>query len=214
MEINAESSFDAWKKSLSYIMDQGKDFKDRDNRICREALNLTVTISDPGKDFEKPIDLMNTFEFIYPSKEELSSIVLNKEESVTYEYSYGPRIFNYQNKDQINDFIIPLLKRDPSSRRGIISLFNPATDANFLSKNVPSLLCIYFKIRDSKLDLTCIIRSNDIFIGWPGNIYQIFILQKHVAGKLGLQTGALATISCSAHIFQEHFDMINTILNK
>jgi len=28
-----------------------------------------------------------------------------------YEYSYGPRIFNYErSKDQINDFVIPLLK--------------------------------------------------------------------------------------------------------
>jgi thymidylate synthase (methanogen type) len=215
MEITTSSVLDAWKRSLKYIVDNGEDFKDLDNRICREVLNLIVVVENPGLDSEKPIDMMQGFEWIYPSKEELASIILNKEESAVYEYSYGPRIFSFQNnKDQINEFIIPLLQKDPSSRRAVISLFNPSTDSNVLSKNIPSLMFLSFKIRNGRLNLTCFIRSNDFFIGWPGNIYQIYVLQKYVADKLGIVTGALTTISCSAHVFQDNLEMVEKIIGK
>lgn len=214
MEIKEKTVVDAWKKSLKYILDNGVDFIDRDERNCRETLNLTIIVKDPEYDYDKPIDIMQQFEWVYPSKEELESIMLSREQPASYEYSYGPRIFNFKGVDQINDFILPLLKKDPTSRRAIITLFDPSTDSNLLSKNVPSLLYIYFKIKEDKLTLTCSIRSNDLFIGWPGNIYQIIMLQRHVAELLGIKTGELTTISGSAHIFHEHFEMIDKILQK
>jgi len=213
MIINEKSCIDAWKKSLRYILDNGADFRDKDERQCREALNLVVNIEQPEHDYDKPIDIMKGFEWVYPSTEELSSIIFNREDLAIYEFSYGPRIFNFLGKkDQINDYVIPLLKNDPNSRRAIISLFNPQTDSDILNKNVPSLLSIHFKIKDGKLNCTCIIRSNDFFIGWPGNAYQIYLLQKYVSEKLNIKTGMLSTISCSAHIFHEHFENINKII--
>jgi thymidylate synthase len=215
VEIITKTVLDAWKKSLRYILDYGQDFKDQDNRICREALNMTVVVENPEIDYEQPIDIMQGFEWIYPSKEELTSIILNKEESAIYEYSYGPRIFSYQNSvDQINDFIIPLLQKDASTRRAVISLFNPSTDSNVLSKNIPSLMFLSFKVKDNKLNLSCFIRSNDFFSGWPGNIYQIYILQKFVADRISMSTGSLSTISCSAHMFHEHFEIAEKTIRQ
>jgi len=213
MIINEKICVDGWKKVLKYILDEGTDFTDTDNRQCREVLNLMVTIEQPEKDHDKLIDIMKQFEWIYPTSEELSTIIFNKEDLAIYEYSYGPRIFNFGNKkDQINDYIIPLLKSDPSSRRAVISLFNPSTDSDILNKNIPSLMYIYFKIKNNELICTCFIRSNDFFIGWPGNIYQIYLLQKYVSDKLYIKTGALSTMSCSAHIFHEHFEYVKKII--
>lgn len=214
MEIKEKKVLDAWKNALRYVLNNGDDFIDRDERNCREVLNLIVIVEDPEEDYEKPIDLMQQFEWVYPSKEELESIMLSKEQSASYEYSYGPRIFNFNGVDQINNFIIPLLKKDPTSRRAVITLFDPSTDSNLLSKNIPSLLHMYFKIKGGRLTLTCSIRSNDLFIGWPGNIYQVVVLQKHVAELLGINIGSLTIISGSAHIFHEHFEMIESILKK
>jgi thymidylate synthase len=146
MIINEKLCVDAWKKALKYILEEGTDFTDTDNRQCREVLNLMVNIEQPEKDHDKLIDMMKQFEWIYPTSEELSSIILNKEDLAIYEYSYGPRIFNFAGKkDQINDYVIPLLKNDPNSRRAVISLFNPSTDSDVLNKNVPSLMFIHFK---------------------------------------------------------------------
>ncbi|GIU69487.1 MAG: thymidylate synthase [Candidatus Woesearchaeota archaeon] len=214
MEIHEQFVYNAWIKSLKYILDNGTDFIDRDKRNCREILNLVIIIDNPEEDYEKPIDEMQNFDWIYPSKEELESIMLHKENMSGYDYSYGPRIFNFRGVDQINNFIIPLLKSDPTSRRAVISLFDPSTDSNVMSKNIPSLLYIYFKIKNEKLDLTCSIRSNDLFIGWPGNIYQIVLLQRYVSHLLGIKTGSLTTISGSAHIFHEHFEIIEELLKR
>ncbi len=203
----------AWKKALKYIIDNGSDFTDADSRECREVLNLTVTADNPEADYDAPIESMRNFEWIYPTTEELAAVIFNKEDQSTYEYSYGPRIFNYLGKkDQINDYVVPLLKKNQNSRRAVISLFNPLTDSDIVNKNVPSLMFIHFKITDEKLNVSCFIRSNDFFIGWPGNIYQLYLLQKHVAEKLGLKTGSLTTISCSAHMFKEHLDNIQKII--
>jgi thymidylate synthase len=213
MIINEKTCIEAWKKAITYILDNGEDFTDSDGRQCRETLNLVVNIEKPEKDNEKIIDTMKKFEWIYPTTEELSTIIFNKEDLAIYEFSYGPRIFNFlEKKDQINDYVIPLLKHDPNSRRAVISLFNPYTDSEILNKNVPSLMFIYFKIKEDTLNCTCFIRSNDFFIGWPGNIYQIYLLQKYVADKLNRDSGVLTTISCSAHIFHEHFEDVKKIL--
>jgi len=71
---------------------------------------------------------------------------------------------------------------------------------------------IYFKIHDSKLELTVNIRSNDFFIGWPANVYQIHLLQKYVADKLKISTGKITIFSNSAHVFQEHFEKIRKVI--
>jgi thymidylate synthase (methanogen type) len=213
MIITEKTAVEAWKKSLKHIVDEGSDFIDTDNRQCREVLNLVVNIEQPEKDYDKIIDVMKQFEWIYPTGEELSTIMFNKEDLAIYEFSYGPRIFNFlEKKDQINNFVIPLLKNDPNSRRAVISLFNPYTDSDVLNKNVPSLMFIHFKIKDHRLNCTCFIRSNDFFIGWPGNIYQIYLLQKYVADKLNIKTGILTTISCSAHVFHEHFEHVDRVI--
>jgi hypothetical protein len=200
MIINEKTCVEAWKKSLKYILDKGEDFIDSDSRQCRETLNLVVNIEQPEKDYDKLIDTMKKFEWIYPTSEELSAIMFNKEDLAIYEFSYGPRIFNFLNK------------KDPNSRRAIISLFNPYTDSDTLNKNIPGLMFIHFKIKEYKLNCTCFIRSNDFFIGWPGNVYQIYLLQKYVADKLNIKTGALTTVSCSAHIFHEHFESVKKVL--
>jgi len=212
MIITAKTCIEAWKKALKHILDEGIDFIDLDNRACREELNLIVNIEEP-KDYEKLLDSMKQFEWIYPTNEELSTIIFNKEDLAIYEYSYGPRIFNFLGKkDQINDYIIPLLKNDPNSRRAIISLFNPDTDSDVLNKNIPSLMFVHYKILGGKLNCTCFIRSNDFFIGWPGNIYQMCLLQRYIAEKLNIKAGVLTTISSSAHIFHEYNEQVAEIL--
>jgi thymidylate synthase len=213
MIITEKHCIDAWKKALKYILDNGIDYEDIDSRKCRECTNLVVNVEYPEYDYEKIVDLMKKFDWIYPTTEELSNIIFNKEDSAIYEYSYGPRLFNFLGKkDQVNNYIIPLLRSNPKSRRAVISLFNPYTDSDINNSYVPSLMFITFKITNNKLDCTFFIRSSDFFIGWAGNMYQLFLLQKYVADKLNIKVGMLTGISSSAHIFHEYFDKINEII--
>jgi thymidylate synthase len=212
--IVKDSTMDAWKEALKIALSKGKDFVDENNRTCREVFNLVLRIKEPAADITKPIKILNGFKnWRYPPLEEIGQIMLSNKLAPDYSYSYGPRIFNFQKKiDQINDFVIPLLKENPNSRRATITLWDPVQDSNILKRDTPGLVMIDFKLRNNKLNMTSVIRSNDLFFGWPANIYQLFVLQDFVRKKLGCEIGSLDTFSISAHIFKDQFDYIKKIL--
>ncbi len=215
VEIVAKKPITAWKNTLKAIMEQGVDFIDKDKRVCRELLNLLLVI-ESTEDIEDPVDVMKSFkDFVYPSKEEIKNVVLDKTGRSGYNYNYGQRLFNYKNtKNQIDDFILPLLKSNPSSRRAVAIVYDPLIDSKKNKKSIPALLNICFKIFKGYLDVSIVIRSNDFFIGWPANILQINLLQKYLSEKLKIPTGKITVFSNSAHVFQEHFEKINKILTE
>ena len=213
MEITAKTAFEAWKKALSFVLKNGKEFND-EGRVCKEVLNLSICILDPTKGTREPIEELRKFKkWVYPPIEEIKEIALEKKSNPAYTYSYGPRIFNFQEKiDQINNYVIPLLKNNPYSRRGVVSFWDPTSDSITYKKDVPSLLSIDFLIRDGKLNTTYYIRSNDLFFGFPANVYQLFIIQEYVANQLDIPIGSLTIFSASAHIFDDQFENIQDII--
>jgi len=217
--IKAEHTYEVWKNALQHILNQGQEYNDHQDRICRECLNILFKIEKPSEGVRKPIDRLNKFErWIYPSIEEIKKYILSKETSMGYEYSYGERIFSYsqdgQTKDQINDFVIPLLEKNQSSRRAVVTIWNPLEDSNIFKKEIPGMMMIDFKVRDDSLHTTEIIRSNDVFYGWPANIYQCFKIHELIADKLDLEAGTLSTVSTSAHIFEDQIKYIKQILQE
>ncbi len=213
MIIN-KNIMEAWSTALELVLTEGVSFKDSEGRICKEAMNLTITVLNPSKDIRKPIEeLTKLKKWTYPDFEELKNIMLQKSQSSSYEYTYGHRIFNFNLKDQIHDFLKPLLTSDPTSRRGFVSLWDPEKDSNIENKNIPGLVGIYFK-KNKGLDLTAFIRSNDIFVGWPANIYQLYCIQEYVAKLLGFKIGKLTTFSTSAHVFEDNINDIRRIINR
>jgi len=216
-EIKKPTSIEGWKAALKHILKKGADFVDKDERVCREVLNLTLVIDDPSQDFKKPIEIMNSFDkWVYPSLEEIEQIIFTKKPSATYGHSItGPRIFNYNNTlNQIDDFIVPLLRTNPTSRRALVVVYDPLLDSNITRKEVVSITALYFKIQDGKLHLTFFIRSNDYFIGGPVGLFQMYKIQEYAAEKLNIPTGPLTIISSSAHIFEDNFETIKKVIEE
>lgn len=212
MNITEKTTLGAWKSALNCLIVNGKDYLDN-LRKTREILNLVICIEEPTKDITRPIEIMRkSKKWVYPPMEEIESIVLSKKLAPAYSYSYGPRIFNYNSINQVDKFIIPLLKKDGFSRRAVVILWDPVIDANIYKKDVPGLILVDFKLRDNKLNVTSFVRSNDIFFGWPANIYQIFCLLAYVSKQIGCDIGSITTFSSSAHIFEDQFESINKIL--
>ncbi|MFP4568373.1 MAG: thymidylate synthase [Candidatus Woesearchaeota archaeon] len=217
MEITKTNAKDLWMNAINTIEEKGRDFNDNDNRVCREINNLTLTIKnvDEAK-IDEPIKTMiNSKNWIYPTKEELSSIMFKEYSAPIYEYTYGGRIFNFNNEiDQINTFILPLLKKDPNTRRAILVFYNPKEDSKPENKNTPGIIYIQFRIINNKLNLTSHIRSNDLFFGWPANLYQIYCLMQHITNRLEIQNGNITTFSNSGHIFLDDIQNMKEILNE
>ncbi len=215
--IQTNTPIEAWKLALRYITKKGIDFEDENSRICREILNLSIKIDKPDENnVAKPIERLNEFPFWkYPPLDEIRRIMLSTKLAPDYAYSYGPRIFNFQNKvNQMNDFVIPLLKDIRTTRRATISIVDPVKDANTVTPDTPGLIAVDFKVRDNKLHTTSIIRSNDVFFGWPANIYQIYVLHDYVKKKIESDSGSISTFSISAHVFRDQLMFINEIIGK
>jgi thymidylate synthase len=212
--IERPTALDAWKAALDIILKQGVDFVDSDSRVCKELLNLTVVIQHPDVASDEPIELVRKIDkWFYPSKEELINIIFNQYDLPFYEYTYGSRLFGYGKVlDQINGYVLPLLKKHPSSRRACAIIMDPATDMHITNSNTPSLMSVHFRLIDGFLHMTAVIRSNDFFIGWPANIYQLATLQRFLAQELSVKIGPLTTLSHSAHIFLDQIDDVQQVL--
>ena len=216
MLINTKTTLEGWKRALATILRHGSDFVDENKRVCRELLNLTVEVDKPEQDIARPIHVLNSFQYWeYPPLEEIAQVMLLHKLAPDYSYSYGPRAFNFQNRtNQIRQFLIPLLKELPNSRRAVVSFWDPVEDSNILKRDVPGLVMLDFKLRNNRLNITAVVRSNDMFFGWPANVYQIYTMQDYVRKHLGCKLGHLATFSTSAHIFQDQFQYIRKVLKK
>lgn len=211
------SAINKWVEALLKVKNSGYRYVDTNNRVCMEIMNLKIKLEDPkNMQLDKPIDYISENDaWIYPSKTEITNIMFKEVNSPSYDYTYGGRIFNYSKKiDQINNYLIPLLRKDPSSRRAIINIYDPVKDSNLEKRNAPSIMYLSFRILDNYIHITASIRSSDMFFGWPANIYQVYSIQKYVANELNLNIGSLTTISNTAHIFESDFECVEDLINE
>jgi thymidylate synthase len=215
MEITDTDAKKLWMKAINVILKEGDEYIDNDGKNCREIKNLILNLKNVNRrNIENPINHINSFDFIlYPSKEELVGVMFKKMQAPIYEYTYGDRIFSFSGiKNQIDDFVIPLLKKDPSSRRGVISIYDPAKDSYIENHNTPCLMYIQVRIIDNKLALSSAIRSNDVLFGLPANLFQLFSIQEYVCKELNLEFGEITILCNSGHIFvDENNDLLKSL---
>lgn len=211
-EIIGKTAEEVWKKALKHVIENGSDYRDKNMRGCREWLNLVLRIEGVDK-IEKPIEILNSFgKWVYPPMEEIKAFIMSKKKVPGYYYNYGARAFNFNALNQIEEYVIPLLKKYPVSKRAVVLFYKPDDDSYLDRKETPGMIMMNFNLRKGKLHATTIIRSNDLFYGWPGNICQTFILAEYVGKAVGCGIGTINTISVSAHIFDDQFDDIRRVL--
>jgi thymidylate synthase len=105
--------------------------------------------------------------------------------------------------DQITG-LIEGLKTNPSSRRHIVSAWNPA-DVDDMA--LPPCHCLFqFFVADGKLSCQLYQRSADVFLGVPFNIASYALLTMMVAKVVGLKPGEFVHTFGDAHLYLNHVD--------
>jgi thymidylate synthase len=138
------------------------------------------------------------------------------EENNCVESAYGYRWRKHFGRDQI-DGLVQLLSKDPSSRHGVILMWDPADDglANGIKKkNVPCPYTFTVQIMGGRLCLHLIIRSNDMMLGNPHDVSGFAFLMHMLAQKLNVGLGALTVSISNAHIYDIHFEQAKEIVNR
>ena len=105
--------------------------------------------------------------------------------------------------DQIAN-VVEQIKKNPDSRRLIVSAWNPAlVDEMALP---PCHALFQFYVADGKLSCQLYQRSADIFLGVPFNIASYALLTMMIAQVCGLQPGEFVHTLGDAHIYSNHFE--------
>ena len=124
---------------------------------------------------------------------------------------YGVQWRNFNGVDQITS-LIKNLKENPSSRRHILTAWNPS-DLHLMSLP-PCHAFSQFYVSNNKLSCQLYQRSCDMFLGVPFNIASYSLLVHMLASECSLNVGEFIHILGDYHIYHEHFPAIDIQLKR
>ena len=139
-------------------------------------------------------------------------------------YGHQWRNWNSEGIDQISE-LIDNLKKNPDSRRHLISAWNPSvlpnTSVSF-EENVannkaalpPCHAFFQFYVAEGKLSCQLYQRSADVFLGVPFNIASYALLTLMVGQVTGLKPGEFIHTFGDAHIYNNHMEQIDLQLTR
>ncbi|MCU1755644.1 thymidylate synthase [Pseudomonas helleri] len=146
-----------------------------------------------------------------PLKTMIANYSQYSDDGKTLNGAYGFRMKRYFGQDQLSQSI-DHLKATPSSRRAVLTLYSPEDLNRKNSLDIPCNTTIYLKIRNNKLDITVLNRSNDLFMGIPYNIFVFNCVQKYIANHLDLDVGAQRHFTDSLHLYKSDIKKVERII--
>ncbi len=113
--------------------------------------------------------------------------------------------------DQIAQ-VVEQIRRDPDSRRLIVSAWNPADIPDMAL--APCHALFQFYVADGKLSCQLYQRSADMFLGVPFNIASYALLTMMIAQQTGLEPGEFVWTGGDCHIYDNHREQVAEQLTR
>ena len=125
-----------------------------------------------------------------------------------FEYDYHRRLFDWGERltteggavhiDQI-DYVAEKLARAPTTRRAVAITWNPVVDEDL--DDCPCLQLVQCLLRDGKVEMKVVFRSNDILSAAGSNMYALVHLQRAIADRIGAGVGRYTHIALVPHVY-------------
>lgn len=109
------------------------------------------------------------------------------------------------------DYIVNELKRNPNSRRAVISIYD-GKENDLYEFDTPCTLSIIFNITNNKLNMTVIMRSNDLWFGFCNDQYCFSNLLNKISNELNIEVGWYYHFANNFHIYSNKLNK-NIIFN-
>jgi thymidylate synthase len=208
---NVDEAFIEWYENLS---EMNLSDNSRDGDIVGECINAITVIKDPTRNIMK--NKIRNLSMRYAIGEMLWYLSGNNnlreiqkyscgwdrmsDNGVTVNSNYGYCIKRKFGFDQW-EFVKNELEKNPNSRRAVIHI----KDASYKeSKDINCTVCLQFFIRNNKLYMTTYMRSNDLWMGFPYDVFQFTNMQVLMSMELGVELGTYTHIAGSLHLYKRN----------
>jgi thymidylate synthase len=108
--------------------------------------------------------------------------------------------------------VVERIRREPTSRRLVVSAWNPA-DLERMALP-PCHVLFQFYVADGRLSCQLYQRSADVFLGLPFNVASYSILTMMVAQVTGLEPGDFVHALGDVHLYANHFEQADEQLSR
>lgn len=203
---------DAWLHWYSILSNMNLDDSSRDGEVCGEILNAITVITDPTNNIMK--NRIRNLSMKYGIGEMLWYLSGNNQlkeiqkytkgwdrmsdDGVTCNSNYGWCIRYKYGFDQW-EWCIKELTKNRNSRRAVIHIKEPSEKD---SKDINCTCTLQFFIREGKLYMTTYMRSNDLWFGFPYDVFQFTCMQILMSMQLGVGLGTYTHIAGSLHLYK------------
>tara|TARA_B100001027_G_C16241185_1_gene319513 strand:- start:60 stop:839 length:780 start_codon:yes stop_codon:yes gene_type:complete len=149
----------------------------------------------------------NRVESIAPYSKMISEF---SDDGVTFFGAYGPKVI-----DQLA-YVAACLKKDADSRQACINIWREKPGQ---TKDVPCTMSLQFIVRENVLHCIDTMRSSDVWLGWPYDVFNMSMITRYVAlylnemGGMLYDVGNLYLTAGSQHIYQRDLPRIKQIFD-
>jgi thymidylate synthase len=231
--IEGESFEEVYKKSIIEILKNGDVVAPRGSATF-ELAPATIVIKNARKFLTMPKLRKGNYTFqlaealwMLRGSNDLEEIAHYNKVWRNFEDEDDPGILNGAYGERLRDWdmgvdqfieVYNKLKKDPYSRQAVAMIWDPVRDnaihenGNY-SKDIPCTNYFNFQIRNGKLNMWTVMRSNDLHKGSIYDIPNFIIFQHIIAGWLGVEVGKYTHSAASLHIYESDVENFIDIYN-
>lgn len=217
--LNVRGRLDvAWRELLWHLSTMGAVASPR-GLATREILGVQLTINDysrniltsPTRDLNYKF-MVAEWLWINEGRDDLASIepFMKKYHELSDD---GIKMFGAYGPSWVlqRPYILRALTQDLGTRQAVFTLWrqNPPK-----SKDIPCTVSIQFLVRDGYLDLVVNMRSSDIWLGIPYDVFVFSQLGNWVAAQFELERGDLILQLGSSHMYESDAEKAKTIVKN
>lgn len=209
---------DAYIAILARVTEQPEHVISARGNRARECLNVSFTLTDPRARIVWSPARRPSIVFCYA---EALWYLLGRDDLAMIGYyaprlrripgdgnrltgtAYGPKLFGRQptagGRSQW-DRVRSLLEADPTAKRAVLAIFDPAELEDPDNPDVSCTLGLQFLLRDGYLHAVAYLRANDAVTGLLCDVFSFTLIQEFTARQLGARLGTYTHHAASMHV--------------
>lgn len=203
-----------WLDAVSDVLFHGESTSPR-GKLTREVPQKTIVV-----DMRRPVLTVPARRLSYKFMAAEAYWILSGDDQVSTIAPYNARISDFSDDGerffgaygpkilaQIG-YVIAKLRLDEDTRQAGLTIWRECPPQ---TKDVPCTVAIFFSIRKNRLNTHVFMRSSDVWLGVPYDVFNFSMLGHWVCGLINkdrpelLEPGTLFLTAASSHLYQENW---------